>query len=232
MRVLTAACAALVLAGSAGAAREPVTVLPKPRFNAPARAPDSERVTFEVLSSTSLDPGRLTRSPKPRGLTIEGPDGATAHVVGAAGRYAFDFRAYAWPPRYVKADREFVYEEVVWAKEADTGLLYVKTAHATYATSSYGLNGHLSAIDLRTKARWRSAALVANARTFVLLNDVAVSGYGFTREPDYLYALDRTTGKVVGRLLLSSAPDLIVRHGSVLTVDTYDHRLTIRVVER
>jgi hypothetical protein len=232
VRHLLVVFAALVLVAGVSAADEPVTVLPKAQFNAPARDPKPGRVSFQILSSTSLDPGRLTRSPKPRGLRIEGPDGSPAHIVRAPGRYAFDFRNYAWPPRIVPGDREFVYEQVVWAKEADTGLLYVETAHSTYARSSYGLNGYLNAIDLKTKKlRWRSPALVANARNFVLLNGVIVSGYGFTAEPDYLYAIDRGTGRVVGRLLLPSAADLIVRHGSTLTVDTYDHRLTIRSVE-
>ena len=64
---------------------------------------------------------------------------------------------------------------------------------------------------------------------FVLLNDTIVSGYGFTAEPDYLYAIDRATGKVQGRLLLPSAPQTIARHGNILTVVTYDHRLTVRM---
>jgi hypothetical protein len=222
---------ALVVVGTTAAA-PPVTVLPRPRFNAPAGAPAHPRVTFTILSSTPIDPARLTPSPKPHGLRIEGPDPTTTHLVVAPGRYAFDFKNYAWPPRYVRADKEFVYEQVVWAKEANTGLLYVETSHDTYARSSYGLNGYLNAIDPKTKKlRWRSPALVANARNFVVLNTVIVSGYGFTDEPDYLYAVARSNGHVVGRVLLPTAADVITRHGNVLTVDTYDHRLTIRVVE-
>jgi hypothetical protein len=118
----------------------------------------------------------------------------------------------------------------VFAKEA-AGRLFVETAHSTYAKSSYGLNAYLSAVDLKTKRlRWRSPALVANAGNFVLLNTTIVSGYGFTAEPDYLYAIDRGTGRVKGRLLLPSSPERIARHGDVLTVDTYDHQLTIRVI--
>jgi hypothetical protein len=229
---LLVALAALVLAGTVQAAGEPVTVLPKPRFNAPAHEPKPGRVDFRILSSTPLDPGRLTRSPRPLGLRIEGPDGATGHVVVAPGRYAYDFRRYAWPPRIAPGEREFVYEQVVWAKEADARTLYVETAHSTYARSSYGLNGYLNAIDLKTrKLLWRSPALVANADNFVLLSRVIVSGYGFTNEPDYLYAVDRNNGHVVARLLLPSGPERIVRRGNVLTVDTYDRRLTVRVLE-
>ena len=88
----------------------------------------------------------------------------------------------------------------------------------------------MTAIDLTTKrALWRSPALVANANTFLVTKRYLVTGYGFTREPDYLYAIDRANGKVRGRLLLPSAPQTIARHGNMLSVVTYDHRLTIRV---
>jgi hypothetical protein len=79
------------------------------------------------------------------------------------------------------------------------------------------------------KLLWRSAAQVANAANFVFVNDTVVTGYGYTAEPDYLYALDRATGKVKGRVLLPSAPIRIVRRGTTLTVDTYDHRVVVRV---
>jgi hypothetical protein len=226
--VLRLAPALLVV--SAVVAAEPVTVLPRPQFNAPATDDGNGSVGFHVISSVAADPARLVRSPSSRPLRLEGPDGNTQHVVVAPGRYAYDFRRYAWPPRIAPGEREFVYEQTVFAKEA-AGRLFVETAHSTYAKSSYGLNAYLSAVDLKTKRlRWRSPALVANAGNFVLLNTTIVSGYGFTAEPDYLYAIDRGTGRVKGRLLLPSSPERIARHGDVLTVDTYDHQLTIRVI--
>jgi hypothetical protein len=79
------------------------------------------------------------------------------------------------------------------------------------------------------KLLWRSPAQVANANDFVLLNDTVVTGYGYTAEPDYLYAIDRATGKVKGRVLLPSQAIRIVRHGTTLTVDTYDHRVVVKV---
>ena len=218
-----------------------VTMLPKPRFNAPAEAPQASRVHFVLVSShprpitsSGVDvngpafrgiPLQLTAGP----LRIYGVDGTTTRYVVAPGRYAFDFANYAWPPRYVPSDKEFVYEEVAWAKEAG-GMLYVETAHDTYARSSYGLNAYVNAISLKTrKLVWRSPALVANARDFVVAGDVIVSGYGFTDEPDYLYALDRRTGRVLDRLLLPNAPERIVLHGRTLDVDTYDHHVVVEL---
>ena len=140
-------------------------------------------------------------------------------------RYAFDFVNFAYAPEIAASDRGFVYEQVVWAREAG-GVLYVETAHLTYAHSSGGRNAYVTAIDLRTKRlRWRSPALVANARTFVLAGDVLVTGYGFTAEPDYLFLLDRRTGGVLDRLALPTGPRTISRRGERLHVRTYDHEV-------
>lgn len=223
-----AVLAALVIVGTATAVAP--FVLPKPSFPGPAKGPGSNTVHFEIVSSTAVDPARLVTAPRPRSVEIEGTDGNTRHIV-AASSY-LDFKNYAWAPRVVAADRQFTYEQVVYAKQPNAGTLFVETAHQTYAKSTYGLNGYLNAIDQRQrKLLWRSSAQVANALNFVLLNETVITGYGFTAEPDYLYAIDRTTGHVKGRVLLPSAPERIARHGNVLTVDTYDHRLTIRVVE-
>jgi hypothetical protein len=219
----------LIALALAAASATPLTVLPRPRFNDVARAPKPSRVRLVLVSSQSRSPGILLRPLKPS-LLISGPDGASAHLVVSPGRYAFDFAKYAWPPRYVRSDKEFVYEEVMWAKEAG-GTLYVETAHLTYAYSSYGLNAYINAIDLKTrKLAWRSPALVANARNFVVVGDVIVSGYGFTRESDYLYALDRRNGHVLARLLLPSAPDRIALHSRTLDVETYDHHVVAKLV--
>src|SRR5207244_10516734 len=114
-------------------------------------------------------------------------------------RYSFDFRRYAYAPVTAPGEREFVRQEIVWAAEAG-GVLYVENAHSTYARSSGNRNAYVTAIDVKTrKVRWRSPALVANARTFVLLGSVLVTGYGFTSEPDYLFLLDRKPGEPVDR---------------------------------
>ena len=221
---------ALALPATA-AAVIPTTVLPKPKFPAPANSAGTNDVTFKVLSSTPIDPARLLPSSKPIGVKIDGEDGTTQHYV--LGRnYTFDFRNYAWPPRVAPGEMEFAYEQVVWARQTDFGLLFVETAHNTYAKSTYGLNGYLSAVDIKSRRLlWRSPAQVANARNFVMLNRTLISGYGFTAEPDYLYAIDSRTGKVRGRLLLPNAAQTIARHlHNMLTVTTYDHRLVIRVL--
>jgi hypothetical protein len=231
----------LALALTAAAAT-PLTALPRPPFGAPAQPPKPGPVRFVLeasrtrpISANGLDvlgqpyrgfPLQLVAGK----LRIHGRDGTSMRFVVAPGRYAFDFAKYAWPPRYVPGDRDFVYEQVTWAEEAG-GTLYVATAHSTYASSSYGRNAYVNAIDLRTRRLvWRSPALVANAHNFVVVGNLIVSGYGFTREPDYLYALDRRTGRVRARLLLPSAPERIEVRGRSLEVDTYDRHVVARLV--
>jgi hypothetical protein len=162
---------------------------------------------------------------------LYGKDGASARILLDRHLHAFDFQHYVWPPRIAPGEREFVYEEVVWAREAG-GVLYVENGHWTYAKSSYGQNAYVTAFDLKTKKRaWRSKALVANARTFVVTPDYLVTGYGFTAEPDWLYLLERKTGRVLERLKLPSAPERVTRKGNRITVRTYDHVVVVRLKE-
>jgi hypothetical protein len=55
---------------------------------------------------------------------------------------------------------------------------------------------------------------VANANTFLVAGRYLVTGYGFTGERDYLYLLDRATGKLVDRLVLPNAPEKITRRAA------------------
>jgi hypothetical protein len=242
---------ALVVLGTSGFA---VTVLPRPPFPAPvasAHAPTHMRIVssryvapgagggssfFGVRGPVTFRGSKLVGGIRQPGvfLLLYGKDGASARYLLAFDRekgfrYGFDFKNSVWPPGIRPGEREFVYQEVVWAREAN-GVLYVENAHSTYARSSYGRNGYVTAIDLKTNKRiWRSPALVANAKNFVLAGRYLVTGYGFTAEPDYLYLLDRTTGRVVERLKLPSAPERITRKGDRLTVRTYDHTLVVHL---
>ncbi len=203
-----------------GATGITVTTLPKPPFPSPVTsAPDAKRLV--VVSSRMISPGlgsgapscELTNVPDSvRGLPLQrticpggpsfafyGRDGASARIL-LSPKYELDFKKYVWPPRNRPGEKEFVYEELVWAREANA-VLYVQNAHLTYARSSYGQNAYITAIDAKTNRRlWRTRALVANADNFIVTPDYIISGYGFTAEPDYLYLLDRRTGRVVERL--------------------------------
>jgi hypothetical protein len=240
--------AALLTVSLAGLA---VTTLPRPPFPGPVKAaPQAKRLVF--ISSRQITPGlgsdlscHVFGVPKTvRGLPLQlaicpggskfalyGKDGASARILLSSKGYTFDFKNYVWPPRIRRGERAFVYEELVWAREIG-GILYVQNAHLTYARSSYGQNAYITAIDVKTGKRlWRSKALVANARNFVVAGDYLVTGYGFTAESDWLYLLDRRSGRIVERLALPSGPERITKSGNVITVRTYDHVVRVRLRE-
>jgi len=144
-------------------------------------------------------------------------------------KYAFDLRAFGFPPRSL-APRAYGPQEVVWARQVGR-LLVVQTAHLGYASDSANRNGYLTAIDLDTgKVRWRSPSLVSNAQNFVVVNRMIVSGYGFTAEEDWLYLLDAKAGRVRDRLALPSMAERISVNGDRIVVRCYDARVVVRLV--
>jgi hypothetical protein len=233
-----------------GAGGLTVTTLPRPAFPGPAGAPSGPHrltlVSSRQVGVSNIFGSRVT-GPQFHGLppqaifttsnrrfVVYGKDGSSGRYLvaydrGADALYAFDFGAYAWPPRIRPGDRAFVYEQPQWAQELG-GVLYVESAHLTYARSSYGQNAYITAIDVRTRrALWRSPALVANAFTFLVTPRYVITGYGFTKEPDYLYLLDRRTGHVLDRLLLPNGPERLTRQGGLIHVRTYDHSVLVRL---
>jgi hypothetical protein len=237
------------LAISAGGLQ--LVALPRPSFPGPAGPPSGphrlvllssykvgvSNVVVTTATGPSLHglPPQTTFQTANRRFVLYGKDGASGRYLVAyplrAGKalYGFDFGPYAWPPRIKPGERDFVYEQPQWAQELND-VLYVETAHLTYAASSYGQNAYITAIDVQTgKVKWRSAALVANALNFLVTPKYVIAGYGFTNEPDYLYLLDRDTGRLVDRLLLPNGPEKITRRGNVLHVRTYDHVVTVRL---
>jgi len=229
----------------AGSIPEP-TVLPKPRFPAPAKEVTRTGPRLVLVSSRYRDPGSLPpERPEPPSWaprafrSAELDDAVRQHgrvflvyegryVIGASPRtqslrYAFDVGTFTRPPSLGE------FEPVTWAREVD-GVLYISNSHLTYASQTRGRNAYVSAIDVAAKKTlWRSPALVANARTFVVSRNLIVAGYGFTAESDFLYLLDRRTGKVLDRLAMPTAPEVIKLRGNKLHVRTYDHDVVARI---
>jgi hypothetical protein len=155
-------------------------------------------------------------------LTVWTPDFAalTAQI---------DLSNYRAAPKVLPGDENYVDQATRFATVHD-GILYVSHAHNTYAKSSIGMNAYLSAIDLGSgQLLWRSAPLVANCGNFLVVGDGIISGYGFTDEKDYLYVIDRHTGKTVTRLPVKSGPETLALIGDVLHVRTYNTDFQFRV---
>lgn len=211
----------------------PVYALPDaPSFGEPSPAePLPSFVPLRFRNS------RLVRAIRQPGhvLAVYGVDFASGRYLVALDRatgrfsYAFDFANYAYAPGAPAREREFVYQDTIWAaEEGDT--LYVAHAHNTYARSSRGMNAYLTAIDTRRgRVLWRTAPLVSNASNFELVGEHIVAGYGFTQEPDFVYLLDKRTGEVRQRLPVRSGPEYIIRKGERIHVRAYDADFVLRL---
>lgn len=126
------------------------------------------------------------------------------------------------------AEYDFIRQTVFWAQsEGDT--LYLAIGHNTYAEDCPH-TGYLLAIDLQNgEVLWESRQQVANANNFVLLEDVIVTGYGFTDEYDYLHVIDKGIGIDQKCVELKSAPDFLVEKDGKLYVHTYNTDYVFRI---
>lgn len=135
----------------------------------------------------------------------------------------YDFINYAISPKYVPEDYDYIYQQIRWAA-IENGILYVSHSHLTYAKSSNGANGYITAIRLSdNKLLWRTSSLVSNARNFQIVGDVILSGYGFTGEKDYLYQINKRTGKTLEKIALKDDPDYIDKQKNGFLVYGYSH---------
>ncbi len=99
--------------------------------------------------------------------------------------------------------------------------LYFNAACQSYSSGSGGLCSSLYAINPDSQKRlWKSNYLVSN-NIFIIHGNVIVAGYGFTAEPDYLFILDRMTGKILNKKKLDSAHSYMEIVGNKLNVITY-----------
>jgi hypothetical protein len=137
-------------------------------------------------------------------------------------RCAYDLGAWSMNSKYIKEDLRYIHQEIRWAVLVDS-ILYVSHFHRTYAESSGSQNAYITAINITTNTvLWRSAPLSCNTLTFEVWGDLIFCGYGFTKEPDFMYALGRMTGAVVQKLPVKSGPEYVIRKGDQLFVRTYD----------
>lgn len=118
---------------------------------------------------------------------------------------------------------EYTKESVLWAQESPDGkVLYVNVAHMSYSANQPE-TGFIMAINLDDGSiLWKSKCLVANSYNFVVKGDTIFCGYGFTDEDDYIYALDRRTGKIIDTYSVSTCPDFLYEREGLLFVKCYD----------
>lgn len=141
-----------------------------------------------------------------------------------------DFSEFVMPDEYKPEDQAFIEEEIQYAQIRD-GILYTATGHRTYSESAPH-TGYVTAMDLETgEVLWKTEPRVSNANNFAIIGDSIVCGYGFTAENDFLYVLDRATGKWYERIPIASAADYILEKDNTLYVRTYHTDYEFEVME-
>ncbi len=114
-------------------------------------------------------------------------------------------------------------------EESVGNTLYVEISHNEYSVNEPN-SSYIVAIDLDSKeVLFRSEPLVANAGNFRIVDDCIICGYGFTAEPDYIYILDRFTGKKLDTIKVNSAPEQFEIIDGVLNVATYNTAYTFKI---
>ena len=123
-----------------------------------------------------------------------------------------------------------IYQWVRWAR-VDGQTLYVSLSHNTYSENAPN-HAYIAALDLTyMHILWKTEPLVSNARNFEIIGNELVCGYGFTAEDDFLYQIDRATGRILEQIPVASQADYIIRKDDRLFVRTYDTNYVFQITE-
>ena len=126
---------------------------------------------------------------------------------------------------------EYEYGEYQWVRWArvDGRTLYVSLSHNTYSENAPN-HAYITAIDLTDMSiLWKTESLVSNARNFEIIGNEIVCGYGFTAEDDFLYRIDRDTGRILEQIPLASQAYFILQKDDRLFVRTYDTNYVFQI---
>ena len=125
---------------------------------------------------------------------------------------------------------DFTEPEIHYAV-ARNNILYVSLGHRTYASSNPH-KSYMVAIDMLTgETVWRSDDQVCGSCNFVILGDSIYCGYGFTDEPDYIYILNATNGKVQKKIKVKTAPSYFIVQEEYMYVLTYNTAYLYKLVD-
>ena len=110
--------------------------------------------------------------------------------------------------------------------------LYIHHGYNGNAYLNYGLNAYISAIDLETNTILWTSKPLSCFRDFIIIANTIVTGYGFTEEDDYVYLIDRATGKTRQTIKVASAPEEFALKNNKVYVRTYDTDYVFDIVTK
>ncbi len=141
---------------------------------------------------------------------------------------SFDLKNYEYPSVY-HVRKAWARQSLDWA-EIEDNILYISTSGG-FPREVNGKTGFLTAVDLKTNAiLWRSQEQKSNT-SFVVTDDIIVTGYGLTAHQDYLYVLNRHNGKVIQTIPLAYAALDIKQKNNKIYVATRGYTYIFKIVK-
>lgn len=143
--------------------------------------------------------------------------------------YSFDFSNFS-VYKYTKSEEHDFTKISVSNVVVEDNVLYANIDHRTYSSSSSGYNAYLVAVDLETKGiKWVTKPLTCNAN-FIIDNDLIYTGYGFTKEEDYIYVIDKASGTRLHAIKVEKGPEYFAVKDGKLYVRTYSLDYVFQIV--
>lgn len=113
-------------------------------------------------------------------------------------------------------------QDIRWAENEK---IYFNMACPSYSQMLGGKCSRLYSLDVKTgKIEWQTPYLTSND-IFILHHQYIICGYGFTGEKDWLFLLDRKTGKILSKVQLPSAHSNLEIVNNHLYVTVYDDNI-------
>lgn len=108
-------------------------------------------------------------------------------------------------------------QDIRW--DAETHYLYFNMACPSYSDMIDGKGSKLFCYDVEKETMVWSTPYLTSNDIFIIHKDYVFCGYGFTNEKDYVFMVDKMTGKIYSKILLSSAHQNL----EVKTIDGKDY---------
>ncbi len=119
----------------------------------------------------------------------------------------------------------------VYTAQPDDKTLFVIASSPGYAHEVAGKTGYLAALELSSgKLLWQAGPRVANTYNLAIGKDFLICGYSFTAEPDYLFLLDKKTGRTLQKIRVKSAVEHLQLVDDRLYVRCYDADYVFKVL--
>ena len=127
--------------------------------------------------------------------------------------------------RDIVREKQYIVDDIRY----ESPILYFNAACPSYAKEQKNKCSTLYAYDTKNKRLLWHSRYLTSRNIFILTDKLVITGYGFTAEPDYLYILRKTDGKVLKKIKLDTAPEYLEMRENQLHVITYNNHYVFKL---